>query len=329
MKRLSVIGLSVLASFLVAGSVQATLISLNSAGPTNWELLAVGNGTDGGSITIGTGDSVTSASVPPAAVGLVGPSTGLELTMSGTGLIQGPVDMGNNGTINIASTNSIGGGIYGLSLAGSKYGNTYTNVSEATVLNAARAAALSANAAATALPTSSAFAGITSINLSTSSETLTGTAGENVLNLTNLNISGNQVLTLDAPAGSQFILNVSNQFSLDSGTIAVGGGLNFSNVIVNLAPGAQAVDLTDCQKPKPNPFCMTGIVLAPYQCAQLSYGTLYGELIAENISLCTCGNVQMPCPPGSPGGVVPEPTTVALLGLGLVGVLARRRTTKG
>jgi hypothetical protein len=322
MKRLSVIALGLLASLVVAAGVQATEVSLNSAGPSNWELLAIGTGTTGGSISIASGDSVNT---PPVAVGLVGPSTGLQLQMSGNALIQGPVYMGNNGTLSLASTSKIDGGIYGLSLSGSPQGNTYTNVSEATVLNQARADALSANAAATALPTSPAFAGITSINLTSSSETLIGTAGENVLNLTNLNISGNQVLTLDAPAGSQFILNVSNQFSLDSGTIAVAGGLNFSNVIVNLASGAQNVTLTDC--PTYTPFAMTGIILAPYQSVQLSQGVLYGEAISECISLCSCANVEMP---GVPCGVstVPEPTTIVLLGLGLVGVLARRRAMK-
>ena len=66
--------------------------------------------------------------------------------------------------------------------------------------------------------------------------------GKYVMNLTDFTLN-NQTLTLNGAAGSAFVINVSNNFSLDSGSkIVLTGGLTSSDVLFNVTgPGAISI----------------------------------------------------------------------------------------
>jgi choice-of-anchor A domain-containing protein len=67
-----------------------------------------------------------------------------------------------------------------------------------------------------------------------SSLTLSGTSGLNVLNLSELSLSGNAILTLAGTMTSQFVINVDKKFSLAGNSqIALSGGVDPLNVIFN------------------------------------------------------------------------------------------------
>jgi choice-of-anchor A domain-containing protein len=64
--------------------------------------------------------------------------------------------------------------------------------------------------------------------------TLSGVAGLNVLNLSELSLSGNAMLTLSGPVGAQFVINVDDKFSLSGNSqVKVSGGVDPLDVIFN------------------------------------------------------------------------------------------------
>ena len=98
------------------------------------------------------------------------------------------------------------------------------------MLAQARTDALNASAAATALggnPTASYGTINTNFTISQALQ------GDYVFDITGINFSGGKLLTLSAPAGSSFLLNISSQLVLTSGSIRVAGGLAASNVLIN------------------------------------------------------------------------------------------------
>ena len=81
----------------------------------------------------------------------------------------------------------------------------------ATLLNNAWNAAVSASANYAALTPTQTFGAITT------SQTITGTAGTNVINIASINLN-QAALTLNGPAGSTFIVNVSGNVTLNGGS---------------------------------------------------------------------------------------------------------------
>jgi choice-of-anchor A domain-containing protein len=56
----------------------------------------------------------------------------------------------------------------------------------------------------------------------------------NVLNLSELSLSGNAMLTLSGPVGAQFVINVDDKFSLSGNSqVKVSGGVDPLDVIFN------------------------------------------------------------------------------------------------
>ncbi len=131
----------------------------------------------------------------------------------------------------------------------------------------------------------------------TTSTTITGTAGENVIDVTTIDLQ-NQNLTLSGSATSTFILNVTDTFSC-RGTcqIILSGGVTDLNVIFNvIGPGTEVFI-------KDPPVVANGIFLAPERNLTLDKATLNGALIGSGILMdqfTVKGGAQLnfcaPCP---------------------------------
>jgi uncharacterized repeat protein (TIGR01451 family) len=63
---------------------------------------------------------------------------------------------------------------------------------------------------------------------------LTGSPGLNVVNVKQVKLGRNEILTLTGPAGTQWVLNVSGDISLDNATILLGPGLRPGDVVFNV-----------------------------------------------------------------------------------------------
>lgn len=70
---------------------------------------------------------------------------------------------------------------------------------------------------------------------------INGGAGQNVLNLTDFDVTGTTV-TLNAPTGGTFVINVRGKLNLQNASLLVGGDLHASDVIVNVVGTAKGGD---------------------------------------------------------------------------------------
>ena len=178
-----------------------------------------------------------------------------------------------------------------------------------TMLENARQDALNASSNATTLgqnPTAS-YGTITD-NFSI----VESTPGDYVFDITGINFSGGKVLTLSAPSGSSFLLNISQQLVLTPGSILVSGGLSAGNVLLNYT-GTNDVRFSGGG----NASEVDGTILAPNAGVDLSPGVVVGSVLANSIQMSSGANV------------IPEPGTNALLclgaGLAAAGAATQRR----
>jgi len=148
-----------------------------------------------------------------------------------------------------------------------------------------------------------------------------GAAGNYVFNITNINFSGNDTLTLNAPAGSTYTLNVSGSITLTGGSILVAGGLKAADVLINYT-GTNNVQFSGGG----NSSQIYGTVLAPFAEVGLHPGFIAGSVIADRITLSSGGEI---------GGMTQVPEMSALFPLvglavavGSTHVLRRRRLTR-
>lgn len=313
---LSALGAAFAVAFAVAPA-DATPIDFGAAGPGDWAILAVGTSGSAGKITINNESSLVDLGSPASrSLGIVG--TG-KLQMSGDGSFNGAARLGDGGTIGITSGNVISGGIFGHSLSGNAQGNTLTDSSQNSPLTQSKLDALAASSAANALATSSAFTGITSI---TTTQTLEGGAGVNVLHLTDLILGNGVTLTLDGNGilDSSFVINVSDEFKLNSAIIMLAGGLEFDDVVVNLIGTGKDVAFAGGG----NAAQMTGIILAPQRKVSFSPGALTGMIIGTEVSLVSGADLNIPVV-----DELPEPSPLALLGFGLLGLVLVARFRPG
>ena len=181
-------------------------------------------------------------------------------------------------------------------------------------LSAAVTAAM--NAAAT-------FAGLSPTLLNTSitgTTTINLTAGTNVVDLSTVNLGSGQTLTLNGPAGSDIVLNVTGGVTLNSGHIVLTGGLTPDDVVFNLT-GTQSLSTSGGLN---NESTLAGIFLALNAQIALSPGAVTGEIISgQNIGIASGASVDSMT-------VTPLPATLplfgsALAGLGLFGWRRKRR----
>jgi choice-of-anchor A domain-containing protein len=271
----------------VAGGAQAGFVfdTLGSAGPGNFAILA-----------LDTSNHLHINGPAPAGtlgnVGVVNPAADFHLDAPNS--INGNVLVSGN-TSQFQNTGTVTGMILG---------------NQSATLNAANMAALSA---------ASTFAGLpgTSVGQITSGTiTATNPGGLNVLNTSGINVGGNQVVTLSGPPGTQFVINVSGNITLNSGRIVLSGGLTPADVVFNVI-GNGSVQTSGGLG---NESILNGILLAPNATVALSPGQIVGELIGgQSIDLASGAEVI---------GMIPAPPSVVLLGLGglvFAGLVIRSR----
>ena len=135
--------------------------------------------------------------------------------------------------------------------------------------------------------------------------------GNYVFNINTINFSGGKTLTLDAPTGSNYILNVSGSITLSPGSIVLAGGLTSANVLINYT-GTKDIQFSGGG----NASVMYGTLLAPNVTVGLHPGEIVGSLIAGGITM------------SSGAVVVPEvtPSSVVFGFIGLVVAFGSRRT---
>ena len=136
--------------------------------------------------------------------------------------------------------------------------------------------------------------------------------GNYVLKIDSINFSGDKALTLSAPAGSTFVLNISQGIVLTSGSIKVAGGLSAADVLINYI-GTSDVRFSGGG----NTSQVFGTILAPNATVGLHPGLVVGSVIANAITMSSGADI-VPVPE-----VVPSSLIFGFLGL-VVAVGSRR-----
>lgn len=269
-------------------------VSLGTAGPTNYTILSLGgqaSNSDGITKTDVTLNNQTSVQ------GNVGVAATGNISTTGNAFISGTLFLNTSGSWSHSGTSGAS------SFSQSPATDAKLNQSVQDALNASQQAA--------AQPSTQ--PSITSITLGDhGTETIHGT-GQDVLNLTTFDLGNNSVLTLDAPAGSSFVLNISGNFT-NQGRVILTGGLSSNDVLYNVTGTGQAIQFSGGG----NSAQLNGILLSPFRDIQLAPGLVVGEIIGGgNILTLTSG-----------ADAVPEPSTFALVALATafwVGAAIRRR----
>ena len=131
----------------------------------------------------------------------------------------------------------------------------------------------------------------TNINLSNrQSVVINGAPGETVtLNLQNFKMSGSSTFTLQGTATTNFIINVTKQFSLSgSATIVLSGGVQWNHVFFNVLGKGSDVTLSGHSS-------LTGIITAKQRTVKLSdHSIVRGEVIANKVVLSGNGQIIQP-----------------------------------
>ena len=119
-------------------------------------------------------------------------------------------------------------------------GTTITG-STTTLLSGAQANADASAAATTAkgLATTGSVAG----NHITGTTTFTGQAGQNVVDLTSINLTG-ATFTISGNSTETFVFNVSSTISLTGSSIALAGGVTANHVVFNLTSNGESASFT-------------------------------------------------------------------------------------
>jgi choice-of-anchor A domain-containing protein len=123
--------------------------------------------------------------------------------------------------------------------------------------------------------------------------------GAYVFDIAGINFSGGKTLTLDAPAGSDFILNIGGGgITLSPGSIVLSGGLTPDHVLINYT-GTGDIKTSGGS----NSSRIYANILAPYAHVQLTPGFVAGFIIAGSIQMASGANV-VPVPEVMPSSVI-------------------------
>lgn len=213
---------------------------LGAASPSVYGLLAIGNA----DVTMSGGSSVSGS------VGSVGVLNG-NLTLSGSSHVDA--------TAYVTTTNAVTAG-------GS---STIATI----VQNGTTDAALT-QASYDAIAASAHYAALAATNNTKSvsgNKTFTGAAGQNVVNLTSVSLSGNKTITFDSPSNSTWVVNCSGAFSLQGGAtggskIVLTGGITPSQILWNVTGDGSLSIATSS--------IFNGIVLAPSRATSIGGGSV-------------------------------------------------------
>src|SRR5262249_39543545 len=233
----------------------------------------------------------------PSSVQITGPPGGIQgnvciapkgkLAITGAEFVTGNIELGPGATFSKSGPGTIGGTVE-------------TNVNLSSEINAA----LSAASFAASLPCTQAF---TQMNNTT---TINGGPGTNVICIQSV-VLNSATITLNAPAGAKFILNVKGKFVLNgSSHIVVAGGIQPRDVLYNIIGTGEAVAFTGggggttcCNS------SVDGTLLAVNRVINLSPGLVNGQVIsALNISIVSGSSVR--CPPGCTPVSIPNTITI-------------------
>jgi hypothetical protein len=291
--------LAVVCLLLTGAAARADFISttLGSAGPGNYAILS-----------IGTGKSDVALNGPGTTTGNVGVLSGtLSLASSAPPAVVGNVFLGSGAGPNFSAAKQVQGTVF---------------TGQTAQLTQARTEALNAAATFAGLAPTLSVAG----NVINGTTTITGTAGVNVLNISGLHLGNGRTLTLNAPSGSQFVINDSGGFTLNSGRINLAGGLSNSDVVFNVTGTGPALSTSGGLH---HESVVNGILLAPGRGIAFAPGLVNGEAIAGGKTIHFVSGAEVngpppsPPPPGPPPlttpppPAAPEPASVLLLALGL------------
>jgi choice-of-anchor A domain-containing protein len=161
------------------------------------------------------------------------------------------------------------------------------------VLEQARNDAFLASNFALTLPVTASYGSISN-NLTISKASV----GNYVFSIQNINFSGGKALTLHAPAGSAFILNISSGLTLSPGSIVLSGGLTANSVLINYT-GTSDISTSGGG----NASRIYATILAPNATVGLHPGFVAGSIIAGAITMSSGANV-VPIPEVTPGSVI-------------------------
>jgi hypothetical protein len=233
--------------------------TLGTAGPADYAILALQGAND------------IALNGPGTTNGNVGILTGtLSLNGSNGPEVNGNVFLATGANISIGNPPQVTGSVF-----------TNQNLSQANT------DALNAAATFAALPTTQSVPG----GAVSGTTTVNGVAGTNVVNLSGINLGNGQILTLNGPAGSQFIINDSGNLTLNSGRINLTGGLTPDDVVFNLTSSGNNLSTSGGLN---NESVINGIVLDAAGGVAMAPGLINGELIAggSTIHIVSGGSVN-------------------------------------
>lgn len=230
-------------------------VDLKTAGPGYYTILALGGQ---GSSSDGVNQTVVTFNNGTIIQGNVGVASVGDVSMSGDAFINGTLYLNSGGKMSHSGTSGAN------TVA---QGATVDSKLNQAVQDALNASSLAASQASTQ-------PSITSISLGDhGTQTISG-SGQIVLNLTTFDLGNQAALTLNAPAGSTFILNISGTFKTQ-GTVQLAGGISTSDVLYNVTGTGQAIAFSGGG----NQAQLNGILLSPFRDIQLSPGLVNGEII--------------------------------------------------
>ena len=260
--------------------------TLGTAGPSDFAVLTLG-ATD---VAL-NGPGTTMGNVGISDAGNLQLNASNNAPVSNTAIVEN-LYLGNSATVN--NTSQVSGSIF-------------TN--QNSLLNAAVSTAISAASTFGSLTATSGTP--TSV---TGNTTINGGPGVTVVDLSTINLGNGQTLTLNGPAGSQFVIN-SPSMTLHSSLINLAGGVTANDVVFNLTGTGNNLQTSGGLN---NESVINGIVLDAHGGVGMVPGEINGELIAgpagQSVHIVSGGNVN---------GVTqtPEPGTISLLACGLLGLL--------
>jgi choice-of-anchor A domain-containing protein len=140
-----------------------------------------------------------------------------------------------------------------------------------------------------------------------------GTGTTRVYNVTASQLSGTNSFSLNAPAGTTAIINVSGtNATFQNAGFSLGGGISANTVLFNFS-SAQTLALSG--------IGIYGSILAPQADLTFSNGQVNGQIVANSFN----GGGEVHLAPFTGTTPVPEPATMAALGLGVAALLRRKR----